>query len=185
MTTTTQYLARSLNDVGLAAWFGGSLMGAAGLNEAAAREASTDQSAAVASAGWGRWTPINAAAIASQLTGAGLLTLGNKGRLVQQRGVGTAAGLKLGLTVAALAATGYARVLGKRVEKGRATPAEGGVEPAAGTAPDVAKAQRQLSALQWVIPVLTGGMLVCDSVLGEQQRPTEVASGIFGRLAQG
>ena len=183
--TTPQYLGRSLNDVGLAAWFGGSLMGAAGLNEAAAREASSDQAAAVASAGWGRWTPINAAAIASQLTGAALLTFGNKGRLVQQRGVGTAAAMKLGLTVAALAATGYARVLGKRVESGQGTPAEGGVVPTAGTAPDVAKAQRQLAALQWAIPAMTGGMLICDSVLGEQQRLTEVATGIFGRLVQG
>lgn len=130
--TTTQYLGRSLNDVGLAAWFGGSLMGAAGLNEAAAREASTDQAAAVASAGWGRWTPINAAAIASQLTGAALLTFGGNGRLVQQRGVRTAGALKLRLTVAALAATGYARVLGKRVENGQGTPAEAGLRRRAG-----------------------------------------------------
>ena len=182
--TTTQYLARSLNDVGLAAWFGGSLMGAAGLNEAAARTASTDQSASVASAGWGRWTPINAAAIAAQIAGGALLTFGNKGRLLQQRGVGTAATAKLGLTVAALAVTGYSRVLGKRVERGQHQPAESGVEPTAGTSPDVAKAQRQLAVLQWAIPLLTGGMLICDSVLGEQQRPTRVVSGVLGRLLE-
>jgi hypothetical protein len=34
----SQFLARCLNDVGLAAWFGRSLMGAVGLNEAAAGE---------------------------------------------------------------------------------------------------------------------------------------------------
>ena len=180
--TKTQYLARSLNDVGLATWFGGSLMGAAGLNEAAAGEASNDQAAAVASAGWGRWTPINAAAIASQLTGAALLTVGNKGRLAQQRGVATTSAVKLGLTAAALVATGYARILGKRVENGQDQPAKDGVTPAPGTAPEVSKAQRQLALLQWVIPALTGGMLICDAVLGEQQRPTEVASGFFGRL---
>jgi hypothetical protein len=63
--------------------------------------------------------------------------------------------------------------------------AEDGVTPTTGTAPTVAKAQRQLAALQWAIPVLTGGMLVCDAVLGEQQRPTEVATGILDRFLPG
>jgi hypothetical protein len=183
--TQTQVLARSLNDVGLAAWFGGSLMGAAGLNEAAAREVDNDQTTAVASVGWSRWTPINAAAIGAHLAGAALLVFGNKGRVAGQRGVGTAAVVKVGLTAAALGVTGYARLLGKRIEGDPTQPAAGGVEPVAGTAPEVARAQRQLHLLQWAIPALTGGMLVCDAVLGEQQRPTKVLAGIVGRLTPG
>ena len=36
MASTDNTLARTLHDIGLAAWFGGSLMGAAGVNGAAA-----------------------------------------------------------------------------------------------------------------------------------------------------
>jgi hypothetical protein len=50
-------LARTLHDVGLAAWFGGSLMGAAGVNGAAAAVHEPTERLRVASTGWARWTP--------------------------------------------------------------------------------------------------------------------------------
>src|SRR5689334_6635776 len=53
----TNTIARSLNDLGLAAWFGGSLMGAVGLNEAGARAARPTEVTAVAGQGWSAWTP--------------------------------------------------------------------------------------------------------------------------------
>jgi hypothetical protein len=62
-------------------------------------------------------------------------------------------------------------------------PVEGGTDPSAATPTEVAKAQRKLSRLQWAIPALTGSILVLDSLMGEQQRPHEVASGLLGRLA--
>ena len=49
-------LARSLHDLGLATWFGGSLMGAVGLNGAAAVVDQPAQRLRVANAGWARWT---------------------------------------------------------------------------------------------------------------------------------
>jgi hypothetical protein len=42
---------------------------------------------------------------------------------------------------------------------------------------DVAAAQEQLDTLQWVIPALTGALVVVSSYAGEQQRPSEVAKG--------
>ena len=178
----SQFVARTLNDLGLAAWFGGSLMGAVGLNESASRQASNDQAAAVASAGWARWTPLNLGAIASHLGGATMLLIGNRNRVVAQRGVATASTVKLGLTVAALGVTAYARLLGKRVEAQQTEPAAGGVAPTPATSSDVASAQRQLAVLQWAIPALTGGMIACDAVLGEQERPGQVAVGTIGRV---
>jgi hypothetical protein len=62
-------LARSLHDVGLAAWFGGSLMGAVGLNGAAAVVDQPAQRLRVANAGWARWTPVNLAGIAAHVAG--------------------------------------------------------------------------------------------------------------------
>ena len=54
---------RSLHDLGAAAWFGGSLMGAVGLNGAADAVRDPQDRARVASLGWAKWAPVNAAAI--------------------------------------------------------------------------------------------------------------------------
>jgi membrane protein len=119
-------VARTLHDVGLAAWFGGSLMGAAGVNGAAAVVDDPTQRLRVANRGWARWTPLNLAGIAAHLAGGAVLTGANKGRLAGQQGVATASTVKAGLTVAALGVTGYARLLGKRLERAGDAPVEGG-----------------------------------------------------------
>ena len=103
--TQNNTLARSLHDLGLATWFGGSLMGAIGLNGAAAVVDQPGQRLRVANAGWARWTPVN-----------------------------------------------------------------------------LAGAQRQLTVLQWVIPGLTGTALVLNALMGEQQRPQQVTSGLLQGL---
>jgi hypothetical protein len=67
-------LVRSLHDLGLAAWFGGSLAGAVAVNGAAADIPDPTLRLQVVNTGWARWTPVNAAAIAAHLIGgAGLL----------------------------------------------------------------------------------------------------------------
>ncbi len=77
--------ARALNDLGLAAWFGGSLMGAIGLNGAAARVDHPRERVAVANAGWSRWTPANLAAIGAYTVGSLVLTGANRSRLGARR----------------------------------------------------------------------------------------------------
>ncbi len=175
-------VVRALNDLGLAAWFGGSLMGAIGLNGAAAEVDHPRERVKVANAGWARWTPANLAAIGAYIVGSLMLTGANRGRLSGQRGVGTAAIVKTGFTAAAMAATAYSRVLGKTLMKASDPPAEGVTEPSSATDPEVAGAQRKLKVLQWTIPALTGATLVMDSKMGEQQRPAEVAKGVVRRL---
>ena len=86
------------------------------------------------------------------------------------------------LTAAALAVTGYSRVLGKKVSRHDGFPAESGTQPTAGTPADAAQAQRQLQALQWAIPALTGALIMVSAFAGEQQRPSEVRNGIAGRF---
>ena len=175
-------IARSLSEVGLAAWFGGSLMGAVGVNGAAAQVDQEDQRARVANAGWSRWTPVNLAAIAAHIAGSLILTGGNKGRIAGQKNVATTAIAKTAVTGGALAATAYARALGQKMIKAGDVPVEGATEPSGRTPSEVAKAQRRLSSLQWAIPALTGSLLVMDALMGEQQRPAEVGSGIVQRL---
>lgn len=175
-------LSRSLHDVGLAAWFGGTLANAVALNPAAAQADSDGGTGAVANTGWDRWTPVNAAAIGAHLAGSIGQLAGNSGRIAGQQGVGQMALLKTGLTVAALGVTAYSRALGRKVSDQTAVPAESGTSPAATTPPEVAKAQKQLAALQWAVPALTGALVVVSSFAGEQQRAGEQARGLRQRI---
>lgn len=175
-------ISRSLHDVGLAAWFGGTLANAVALNKAAGAASDAKSTGAVANAGWDAWTPVNAAAIGAHLVGSVGQLSGNKSRLASQQGVLAMSIVKTALTAAALGVTGYSRVVGKKVSDAAAVPAASGTEPTAGTPPEVAKAQKQLKALQWAIPAITGALLVVSSFAGEQQRPASVLSGVTDRL---
>ncbi|MEV7815519.1 hypothetical protein AB0P05_33120 [Streptomyces flaveolus] len=172
---------RSLHDLGLAAWFGGSLMGAVGLNGAARAEGATQaNSARIASSGWAKWAPVNAAAIGTHLVGSSGLLAANAARVAGQQGVAASTVAKTVLTGAALAATAYSRVLGKKIELASSGAPEDS-EKAAEHPVDTDKAQRQLALLQWAVPALTGGVLVLNALHGEQQRPEEQARGMWQR----
>ncbi|MEV6637858.1 hypothetical protein AB0M54_44740 [Actinoplanes sp. NPDC051470] len=177
-------VSRSLHDVGLAAWFGGTLANAVSLNPAAAEADTANGTGRVTNTGWNKWTPVNAAAIGAHLAGSVGELIGNRSRLVAQRGAGATALAKTGLTVAALAATGYSRLLGRKVAKDNSVPALAGTEAAASTPEDVAKAQKKLSVMQWIVPALTGALIVVSSLAGEQQRPTAVKKGILARFTR-
>jgi hypothetical protein len=175
-------VARTLHDVGLAAWFGGSLMGAVGLNAAAGEVSAPAERGRVANAGWDRWTPVNAAAIGAHLLGATVLLGANSKRMAAQEGVSSMAAVKTLLTVAALGVTGYSRVLGRKVSEYGDVPVESGAVPSASTPPEAAKAQKQLRALQWAVPGVTGALLAVSAFAGEQQRPEEFHRGVLSRV---
>ncbi|MGC0374257.1 hypothetical protein [Streptomyces sp. SAI-229] len=174
-------LIRSLHDVGLAAWFGGSLMGAVGLNGAAqdvgGQGAAADR---ISSSGWAKWVPVNAAAIGAHLFGGGGLLVANAHRVATQQGVAASTTAKTLVTAAALAATAYARALGKKVELASSTDPED-VENAQKHPIDLDKARRQLATAQWAVPALTGCLVVLNALHGEQQRPAEQIPGIWER----
>lgn len=184
-------IARSLHDMGLAAWFGGSLMGAVGLNGASAEAGDPVERTRVANAGWGRWMPVNAAAIGTHLLGGAQLTLGNTERIAGQRGVATATAAKAGLTAAALAATAYSGKLGNDLmeieesaqQSGEGLPAEGATEPSEEMPPEARDTQRKLRVMQWAVPALTGGLLLLNAYMGEQERPAAAAKGFWERLS--
>jgi len=176
-------LSRSLHDLGLAAWFGGTLANAVALNPASGQADSKESSGRVANAGWDAWTPVNAAAIGSHLVGSVGLLLANRSRLATQEGVATMAMVKTGVTVAALGATAYARMMGQKVSEEIDVPVESATQPSGRTPSETASAQQQLSALQWGIPALTGLLIVVSAFAGEQQRPDEVRQGIRNRFS--
>ncbi|MGW7587707.1 hypothetical protein [Streptomyces rubiginosohelvolus] len=170
---------RSVHDLGLAAWFGGSLMGAVGLNGAAEQEGDTEAGKArIASAGWAKWAPLGAVAVGAHLLGGGAVGTANRGRIRGQKGVGASTMAKTVLTGAALAATVYTRVLGKKVDL--ATSREEGDQERGEDFPvDTSTAQSQLALMQWAVPALTAGLVVLNALHGEQQRPSQQVRGVL------
>ena len=177
-------VSRALHDAGLAAWFGGSLAGAVGFNGAAADVDDPTQRARVANAAWARWTPVNAAAIGAHLVGGARLVQENKARVAAQSGTGAATAAKTLVTVAALGATGYSRVLGKKIQDAGDVPVAGGTDPLPTTPPEVAKAQKQLKALQWAIPALTGTLVYLTSKQGGAAARRQRRGGAGDRAAR-
>ncbi|GAA0288269.1 hypothetical protein [Kineococcus aurantiacus] len=177
-----QTLIRTLHDAGLAAWFGGSLFGAVGLNGAAAAASDPSERTKIASAGWGKWAPVNAVALAAHTVGGIGLIAGNAGRVATQKGAGKNTVIKSVITLVAMGVTGYSGLQGVKLGKNSPTPAAGATEPSAQTPQEAAQAQKRLKVLQWTIPALTGVLLVMTVQQGEQQKPSQIAKGLIDRV---
>lgn len=183
--TSTNTFVRSLHDLGVAGWFGSVLMAAVATNRAVGDIDDPIQVGQVTNGVWRRWRPANAALVASHLVGATGLVLANKGRLGFQKGVGSSSAAKTLVTTAALGASMYSGVLGKRIDAANPVPMTDATTPTTDTPDSVASAMQQQSVLQWLIPALTAGIIILGALQGEQQRPTKVASGILNRLNPG
>ena len=171
-------IARSVHDLTAAAWFGGSLMGAIGLNGAAAEAKDPSERTRLSSAGWMRWAPVQTAAFATHLAADLAIAFENKGRIAKQDGVARDTIIKTAVTVAGAAVTLYSGILGKKVEKLAGEGAEGATEPRPGASDELKAAQQQLKALQWVIPAFAGAVVVLGAKHGEMQRPKNVFAGL-------
>jgi uncharacterized membrane protein len=164
-------IVRSLHDVGLAAWFGGSLMGAVGLNSAAAAAANPKERIALSAVGWKHWAPVQWAALAAHGIGGVGLIWGNKERLAGQAEGRTNTVVKFGLTMVAVGTSVYSGILGAKMAARAEEGAEGTTEPAPDASAELASAQRQQRIMQWVTPALTLVLVVLAAQQGEQQRP--------------
>ncbi|MBY4131354.1 hypothetical protein HQO83_23455 [Rhodococcus fascians] len=175
-------IIRSLHDLGAAAWFGGALMGAVGVNGASTAVQNPRDRAQVAATGWAKWAPVNAVAIGAHLIGGAGILMANRGRARHQEGVTANTNFKIAVTGAALAATAYSGVLGAKTTKSQGNSVDSATEPSTDTPREAAAAQKQLKYLQWTLPVLTGAIVVLGAQQGEQQRPSEILSGISEKL---
>jgi hypothetical protein len=164
-------LVRSMHDAGLAAWFGGSLMGAVGLNGATAEAKSPTERLRLSSLGWAKWAPVQfGALVVHGIGGIGLIGA-NKTRLIAQAESRSNTVWKVLLTVVAGASTAYSAILGKVISDHQDEPTEGVTEPSAGSSDRLQAAQRQQRILQWVTPAITLVLIVLAAQQGEQQRP--------------
>jgi len=167
-------IARSVHDLTAAAWFGGSLMGAIGLNGAAAEARDPAERTRLSSAGWMKWAPIQTAAFASHLVADLAIAWENKERIAKQDGVARDTVIKTAVTLAGAAVTLYAGILGKKVEKLADQGAVGATESKADASEELKSAQDQLRMLQWAIPAFAGAVIFLGAKHGEMQRPKNV-----------
>jgi hypothetical protein len=171
-------IARSIHDLTAGAWFGGTLMGAIGLNGAAAEAKDPTERTRLSSLGWKRWAPVQTAAFAAHIVAGLAIMWENKERMAKQEGVTRLSVYKTAVTLAGAAVTLYAGMLGAKVEKLAAEGAEGATEPMPAASDELKAAQKQLKLLQWVIPALSGSVIVMGAKHGEMQRPKNVLQGL-------
>ena len=173
-------VARSIHDLTAGAWFGGSLMGAIGLNGAAAAAKDPAERTRLSSLGWKRWAPVQAGAFAAHLV-SGLAITGRTRAGSPSRTAWRGHIYKTAVTLAGAAVTLYAGILGRKVEKLAGEGAEGATEPQPGASEELKAAQKQLKILQWAIPVFAASVIVLGSKHGEMQRPKNVFEGLRDR----
>ncbi|WP_240792966.1 hypothetical protein [Arthrobacter crystallopoietes] len=177
-------IARSVHDLTAGAWFGGSLMGAIGLNGAAAQAKDPRERARLSSLGWKKWAPVQAGAFGAHLLSGIPLVLKNADRLGSQHGVVRLSVYKAIVTLTGAGVTAYAGLLGRKVEKLSNEGAAGATEPSPTSSEELAQAQRQLKILQWTIPVFAGWVMVLNAKEGEMQRPQNVALGLRKNMSR-
>ncbi len=172
-------LARSAHDLGAAAWFGGTLMGAVGLNGATAKAKDPKERTRLSALGWAKWTPVQIAAFAAHGIGGLGLIGANKGRVKGQDSVGSNTAWKSVVTVIGMALSLYSGILGKKVGELADEGGQGATEPRPGASDELAKAQKQLQVTQWLLPVFSGIVIIMGAKQGEMQRPENIVKGLL------
>jgi hypothetical protein len=171
-------IARSIHDLTAAAWFGGSLMGAVGLNGATAEAKDPAERTRLSSLGWMKWGPIQTAAFGTHLLADLFIALENKERIATQHGVARLTIYKSIVTVLGAGVTLYAAAMGKKVDRLAGEGAAGATEPKPGASDELTAAQKQLKYLQWAIPFFAGWVIILGAKHGEMQRPKNVVKGL-------
>ncbi|SDD51689.1 hypothetical protein SAMN05660690_4471 [Geodermatophilus telluris] len=191
MTTTTdnRFVVQAVHDLGTALWFGGSVMGIAGVNKSGSDLTAGIDKVRVASSAWSRFQPAQFGGIAATLVTGLQLTRSNTQRLALQKGYGTVGALKAALTVAGAGATAYAAYSGAQIGKLAEQAARTGdlevkdaTLPSAGTPPEIKKWQARQRVTQAVVPVLAGGVIACNAWLVQSYRLGSTVRGLLGRI---
>ena len=105
------------------------------------------------------------------------LILANRDRVSSQDGVGANTVAKTVLTVAAVGATLCSGMLGAHLSAEDPDHVTSGTIPSSSTPDRTANRQQPLRILQWVIPLLTGAIIILGAQQGEQQKAGQVWMG--------
>lgn len=183
-------LAQAVHDLGAAAWFGGAVMGVAGVNKSGNDLRDGLDKIRVAGSAWQRFAPVQWAGIGAVLLAGAQLTNASKGRLAVQHGWARAGGTKAGVAVAGAAATAFAAYSGQKISKlsEKASSSGSGFDvqdasiPNAQTPADVAAWQQRQRVTQYLVPILSGANIVLNAYLVQTYRPGAAAKGFLRKL---
>lgn len=189
---------RSLHDLGLASWFGGSVFGAVALADgtveravgaqvASAGEGAQDKRTRLALAAgqqveedaWKRWSPMLTASVAAHLIGGAGLLWWNRARVEHQDGVAGATAAKAAVTALAVGVTAWQAVDGVRMSRLRERARQG--ESSTELEQEQRRLETRAKVLSPLLPASTGALVVLTALHGEQQRPREMAGGVIAR----
>jgi hypothetical protein len=189
-TDDSRVVAQAVHDLGAALWFGGSVMGAAGVNKSGQDLRDGVDKVRVAESAWRRFAPAQWLGIGAVLVAGSRLTWESKGRLVVQYGLGRAGAAQAAFAVAGAAATGFAAWSGNRIgqltertrERGEVFDTADANVPNDRTPPEVAVWQRRQRVAQYLVPLFAGANIVMNAYLTQQYRPGATATGLLRRL---
>jgi hypothetical protein len=189
-TADSRVAAQAVHDLGAALWFGGSVMGVAGVNKSGADLRDGVDKVRVAESAWRRFAPAQWVGIGAVLIAGSRLTWESKGRLAVQHGIGRAGAAQAAVAVAGAAATGFAAFSGNRIgqltervqERGEAFDTKDATIPNTQTPPEVAVWQRRQRVAQYLVPVLAGANIVLNAYLTQHYRPGVTLAGIARRF---
>ncbi|MGQ5264742.1 hypothetical protein ACTWLT_28725 [Micromonospora sp. ZYX-F-536] len=191
MTATDNHaVAQAVHDIGSALWFGGTVMGVAGVNKSGSDLRDGIDRIRVAESAWGRFGPVQWLGIgATLIAGAQLARVGGR-RMALQKGFGTVGALKAGLAVAGAAATAYSAYCGSRIghlaeeahQRGDKVDVRDATLPTPETPSEIAAWQRRQRLAQYVVPVLAGANIACGSYLVQSYRMGATGKGVLRRL---
>jgi len=186
----THTTAQAVHDLGSALWFGGAVMGVAGVNKSGADLTQGIDRIRVASSAWSRFAPVEWAGIGATLIAGAQLTAASKGRVALQQNYGSVGSLKASLAVAGAAATAFAAFSGGRIgklaeqanDRGELIEVKDATLPTRSTPRKIAKWQRRQRVSQYVVPLLAGANIVCNSYLVQSYRIGATTQGVLRRL---
>ena len=192
-TDDSHVLAQAVHDLGAALWFGGAVMGVAGVNKSGNDLHDPLDKVRVAESAWQRFAPVEWAGVAAVLLAGSQLTRASAGRLATQHGWARAGGTKAAVAVAGAAATAFAAYSGQKIGQlteqaaasGRTVDVQDASTPNAQTPPELATWQRRQRVSQVLVPMLSGANVVLNAYLVQTYRPGATARGLVRTLLPG
>jgi uncharacterized membrane protein len=193
MPDTSHVVAQSVHDLGAALWFGGAVMGVAGVNKAGNDLRDPLDKVRVAESAWRRFAPVEWAGIAAVLGAGTQLTRASKGRLATQHGWARAGGTKAAVALVGAAASAFAAYSGNKIGRLTEQAARSGQQldvhdasiPSAQTPPDIARWQQRQRVAQYLVPLTSGANIVLNAYLVQTYRPGATARGLLRRVLPG
>ncbi|PWR10766.1 hypothetical protein DKT68_07775 [Micromonospora acroterricola] len=188
--TDNHAVAQAVHDVGSALWFGGTVMGVAGVNKSGSDLQQGIDRIRVAESAWGRFSPAQWLGIGATLLGGLQLARVGGRRMALQKGFGTVGAVKAGIAVAGAAASAYSAYCGKRIgqvaeeahRRGDQVEVRDATLSTERTPADLAMWQRRQRIAQYAVPLLAGANIVCGSYLVQSYRVGATSKGVLRRL---